>query len=247
MSRHDLLAALHANLAPRTYLEIGVRDGRSLTLSRATTIGVDPAFEVTSPVACDLRLVKATSDEFFAAADAREHFAGLPVDLAFIDGLHHAEFAYRDFFNTEAWCGPASVIVLDDVMPRTADEASRAGGDGVQAGDVFKAVEIIRERRPDLTVIPVNTRRTGMLVVLGVDPTSTVLRDRYDEVVARLESDDPQSVPDHVLRRTGAVDAAALAASPIWARLLELRDRGADRADVAAAIAEIGGPVTPRS
>ncbi|MEJ7719274.1 MAG: hypothetical protein WKF58_01960 [Ilumatobacteraceae bacterium] len=61
-----VLAALHRKLAPRTYLEIGVSDGRSLTLSRARSIGVDPAFKVTAPVCCDLELVRATSDEFFA-------------------------------------------------------------------------------------------------------------------------------------------------------------------------------------
>jgi len=99
MSRHQFLRALHRKLAPRTYLEIGVSDGRSLTLSRARSIGVDPAFKVTAPVCCDLELVRATSDEFFAERPTL--FDGAVVDLAFIDGLHVAEFAFRDFINVE--------------------------------------------------------------------------------------------------------------------------------------------------
>src|SRR5680860_1467966 len=101
LSRHAFLSALHQHLQPRTYLEIGVSDGRSLALSRVPSIGVDPAFKVTAPIACDVRLVRATSDEFFDSSDPAAHFGGTPIDLAFIDGLHLAEFAYRDFMNVE--------------------------------------------------------------------------------------------------------------------------------------------------
>jgi len=38
--RHELLKSLHELLDPRSYLEIGVSTGRSLTLSRTRTIGV---------------------------------------------------------------------------------------------------------------------------------------------------------------------------------------------------------------
>ena len=37
-----------------------------------------------------------TSDEFFARNDVGAELGGLPVDLAFIDGMHHFEFALRD-------------------------------------------------------------------------------------------------------------------------------------------------------
>ncbi|MDQ3176818.1 MAG: class I SAM-dependent methyltransferase [Actinomycetota bacterium] len=242
-SRHELLAGLHAALAPRTYLEIGVSDGRSLAISSTRSIGVDPAFKVTAPIACDLRLVRATSDDFFALPDAIEHFGGTPVDLAFIDGLHLAEFAYRDFINVERLCGPTSVIVLDDMLPRSTAEAARVQCRGAWAGDVFKAVEVIRSRRSDLAVIPVNTRPTGVVVVIGVDPLSTALADCYDDVLPALTAGDPQTVPDHVLSRTGAADPAALAASPVWAELRALRDGaggGPDRHAVAATIAGAG-------
>ena len=42
MFRHELLKHLHALVQPRNYLEIGVRKGASLALSRARTIAIDP-------------------------------------------------------------------------------------------------------------------------------------------------------------------------------------------------------------
>ncbi len=75
MRRHAFLRGLHEVLRPRTYFEIGVRDGMSLTHSRAVSVAVDPAFAIDREIRCDVHLVRTTSDEFFA----REHpFAHLP-------------------------------------------------------------------------------------------------------------------------------------------------------------------------
>ena len=125
MTRHDLLRGLHEGLAPRTYLEIGVNEGASLSLSRTKSIGVDPDFRVRHPLSCDLDLVKAKSDEFFTRPDALAHFDGVPVDLAFIDGMHLSEFAVRDFINVERHLAPAGVAVFDDILPRNVLEAAR--------------------------------------------------------------------------------------------------------------------------
>ncbi len=237
MSRHQFLRALHRKLAPRTYLEIGVSDGRSLTLSRARSIGVDPAFKVTAPVCCDLELVRATSDEFFAERPTL--FDGAVVDLAFIDGLHVAEFAFRDFINVERRCAATSVIVLDDMLPRSSAEAARVQCRGAWAGDVFKVAELLRQHRPDLTVVPVNTLPTGVVVVVGLDPASRVLSDRYDSLLDELQAGDPQVVPDHVLSRVDAADARSLAGSGLWSALRTLReseegDDGGDQREAAA-------------
>ena len=232
---HKFLGGLHKSFAPRTYLEIGVRKGASLALSSARSIGVDPAYQITAPIRGVVELVRTTSDDFFARPDPIAFFDGQPVDLALIDGLHLAEFAFRDFANAERLCGPASVIVLDDMLPRTRAEAGRTRCPGPWAGDVYKVASILRERRPDLTVIPVNTRPTGVVVVIGLDPESTVLLDSFPELRSELESPDPQRVPADVFARTGAADPVELLASPLWQRLQELRG-DADRTAVAGAI-----------
>jgi predicted O-methyltransferase YrrM len=226
MTRHDLLRGLHEVLSPRTYLEIGVNAGSSLTLSRAKSIGIDPEFTVRHPLHCDLALVKAKSDEFFTRPDALAHFDGVPVDLAFIDGMHLSEFAFRDFINVERHLAPAGVTVFDDTLPRNALEAARVRRTGAWAGDVYKAVEIIARRRPDLLVVLINTWPTGTAIVVGGDPASNVLQDAYPSEVPYLQAPDPQSPPQAYMSRTAAVDPADLLASGAWPLLVAARESG---------------------
>ena len=229
-SRHELLRSLHAALQPRTYLEIGVFTGSSLGLSRTRSIGVDPAYSITKEIACEVQLCRTTSDEFFARSNALAFFEGVPIDLAFIDGMHLAEFALRDFINVEKHMSPAGVVLIDDMLPRNSLEAARDRRTAEWAGDVFKVADILRHYRPDLTVIPVNTSPTGTVIVLGLDPSSRVLDDDYDAALAICLAPDPQVVPDETLKRTHAADPVTLMASPAWARLVALRKKTVNRA-----------------
>jgi len=232
--RHELLQGLHELVQPRTYLEIGVQTGRSLRYSRACSIGVDPAFHLVNEVLCDLHLVRATSDEFFARRHPLAHFPFPAADLAFIDGMHLAEYALRDLINVEKYTLPTSVIVLDDMLPRHVDEAGRgregARVRGAWAGDVYKVVTTLRELRPDLVCLEVDTQPTGTVVILLPDAGSTVLASAYDQLVAEYVVPDPQQVPDEVIRRTRAIGAQELLDSPIWPQLRRLREQGHDSA-----------------
>jgi hypothetical protein len=243
MIRHELLTGLHKSYAPRTYLEIGVNDGRGLARSHTRTIGVDPEFKVTAELACDLQLAKATSDDFFARPDPIGWFPEGVIDFAFIDGLHVFEFALRDFINTERLCGPASVIVFDDMLPRSVAEAARDRHTSEWAGDVYKVALVLARYRPDLVVVPIDTEPTGLLLVIGLDPTSTVLTDHYDEILAEWAVDDPQAVPHEVMHRTTAADPAALLAAPVWGDLAAARTTGGTPESVAA-LAELRGTAT---
>ena len=249
MERHEFLAELHARYRPRNYLEIGVNDGRSLRLSRVPSIAIDPAFRITEPLRCDLHLVRATSDAFFAGRDPIAHLrsgrnpvrnlrrgrapfaryvGGTVVDLAFIDGMHLFENALRDFMNVELLSGPASVIVLDDMLPRSVDEAARDRHTRAWTGDVYKLMEVLARHRPDLVLLPMNTEPTGVLVVLRADPANRVLRDAYEGLLAEWGTPDPQDVPAHVLERRGVIEPDRFLASPILDALVAAR-RGAQR------------------
>lgn len=229
-SRHQLLIGLHQQLRPRTYLEIGVFTGSSLGLSRTRSIGVDPAYTITKEIECEVQLHRTTSDEFFSRPEPVAFFHGVPIDLAFIDGMHLAEFALRDFMNVEKQMSPAGVVLIDDMLPRNSLEAARDRRTAAWAGDVFKVADILRTYRPDLTVIPVNTSPTGTVIVLGLDPASRVLDDNYDAALAACLAPDPQIVPEATLRRTDAVDPVRLMESPVWAKLVDLRKTTVDRA-----------------
>jgi hypothetical protein len=245
VQRHELLKRLHELLEPRTYLEIGVSTGASMSRSRARSIGVDPAFHVKRELLCDLHLVRATSDEFFAREHPLAHFDEPLIDLAFIDGMHLAEYALRDFINTERFTHAASVIVIDDMLPRNVPEAdrdrSRPRADNAWAGDVYKILEPLRDR-PDLVCLEVDTEPTGTVVVLLPDASSTTLLSAYDDLVEAFVTADPQPVPDEILTRSRAIAPEALLAAPIWSDFRRLReaDDSQARPEVAAALAGAG-------
>jgi hypothetical protein len=244
LHRHDFLRNLHHVYKPRNYLEIGVNDGRSLALSRVPTVAIDPAFKVVTSLSCDVHLVKATSDAFFARKDPLLHLrtgrnpfralarrdplhllGGDPkLELSFIDGMHIFEFALRDFMNVERHSHWSSVIVLDDMLPRNVDEAARDRHTGAWTGDVFKVATVLRRFRPDLVVVEVDTAPTGQVLIFGADPESSVLKSKYDSILAEYVVDDPQDVPEEVLSRKTAVSPEALLGADFWPSLIRARN-----------------------
>jgi len=183
-----MLERVHAHLKPRTYLEIGVSRGKSISLAGPGTraIGVDPAPRVAFPLGANVGIVAQTSDEFFAGRDVRAEFGGLPVDLAFIDGMHHFEFALRDFMNIEALCAPSSTILVHDVYPIDERTAARERATEFWSGDIWRLVLLLRKHRPDLVVRTVAAAPTGLAVVRNLDPESTYIRRRLDALVAEF-------------------------------------------------------------
>lgn len=234
MRRHDLLRELHSLLNPRAYFEIGVREGRSLALSRTRSVAVDPFFLLDCELRCDVHLVRTSSDEFFARKHPFAHLDEPVVDLAFVDGMHLSEYALRDVLNTERFTHPGSVIVIDDMLPRSVDEAGRerrgTAERGAWAGDVYKVVPALRRHRPDLVVLEVDTFPTGTVVILVPDARSRVMQRAYDDLVEQFVVADPQVVPEETLGRTRAVDPRRLLDSGVWSDLVALRGMDHDEA-----------------
>jgi Methyltransferase domain len=185
----DVLARLHERLRPRNYFEIGVETGATLAFAKSSTrvVGVDPDAsklrrELLPPQA---RVFHETSDEFFSKTPRAEVLEHGWIDLAFVDGMHLFEYALRDFVNVEAWCAPGSTVVLHDCVPLLPIFASRERHTKFWVGDVWKVVSILRERRPELRIKIIATAPSGLCVVRGLDPTSTVLREQMSEIVAQ--------------------------------------------------------------
>lgn len=223
----DFLAALHERLAPRTYFEIGVAEGHSLAVSRCRSIGVDPAFCVTEEVSGPVTLVRSTSDEYFEALakGRRRPFGRVPIDFAFIDGLHHFEQALRDFIGIERYSGPGTIVAFDDIFPRSIEEAARECQGFPWTGDVFRIPFALAALRPDLALVRVDTEPTGTLLVAHLDPTSRDLTDHLDDIVRNYVEPDPQPVPASVLRRKGAVKPARALSLPLWDEIVARRRR----------------------
>ena len=251
MTRHQFLAALHRLTRPRTYLEIGIQKGHSIALSRVPSIGIDPEFQVEAELQADVHLARTTSDEFFTRKDPLAHLALRVVDLAFIDGMHLSEYVVRDYLAVERFTLPTSVVVFDDMLPRTIEEAARRRNTKAWTGDVYKALEALRRYRPDVTVIEVATEGSGVAVALFPDARREGVLEGYDEWLASALKDDPQDVPPEVLERRGAVDPEWLLSFPGWAQLPELRRRrqspDAAQASTRAAFADLLGQLPRRS
>lgn len=258
MHRHDFLRRLHQVYRPRNYLEIGVNDGRSLALSRVPSVAVDPAFKVVKEISADVHIVRATSDDFFRRQDPLIHlrpgrnpfralarkdplswFGDPRLELSFIDGMHIFEFALRDFMNVERHSRWSSVIVLDDMLPRSVDEAARDRHTDAWTGDVYKVATVLRRLRRDLVVVEVDTEPTGVVLVFGADPGSTVLRDRYDALLKEFAVPDPQDVPEELLFRKNAVQPDVLLRAPLWKQLVRARNLNRPRSAFAAVRGQI--------
>jgi predicted O-methyltransferase YrrM len=187
-------------LKPEVYLEVGVQFGTSLLLAIGsnTAIGIDPNPLITDDdlsvlMGDNQRIIKATSNEAFGPTMAIEY---PPIDLAFIDGLHHAEQALKDFIHIARRLAPAGVIVFDDVLPRNQGEAARRQCPGDWTGDVWRIAAKINAM-PGVSSIYVNTEPTGVLVVTSVTKEAITVLSRQVPHFTRMfqeEIDVPQSI-----------------------------------------------------
>jgi hypothetical protein len=201
-----VLDRLHKILKPKTYFEIGTLYGATLALSRCASIAVDPKFDLKIPALLDkteLHFYQQTSDDFFGSNSPSSIF-GRPIDFAFLDGMHLFEYLLRDFLHTEAHCKNNSIICMHDCMPTDSYVGRRDGNDRKWmetsshpewwAGDVWKTAAILLRFRPDLKIYAFNAPPTGLLAITNLNPSSTVLSDRYFNL---LEQYRELSLSDH--------------------------------------------------
>jgi len=181
----EVITTIHAQLRPRTYLEIGVDTGQSIALARPETraIGIDPEPRVAAPLGPHVAIRATTSDAYFEHHDVWGDLRGMPIDLSFIDGMHQFEFALRDFINVEKYCSARSTILIHDCYPLTRLTAERERQTEFWSGDIWRLILILRKYRPDLSVHVIAAPPTGLGMVRNLDPSSTVLAEKYADIV----------------------------------------------------------------
>ncbi len=184
------LQLFHGWLKPARYIEIGLGHGRSLALAgpETTAIGIDPyqGFWDKLDYVCPhgpATLFPLASDDFFGKYDLREVMAQDTFDLGFIDGLHLFEQALKDFINLERYARKESVILIHDCLPIAPIVAERDRCTGFWTGDVWRIIPCLKTFRPDLKIMTIPTKPSGLGVVTNLDSASTVLSDNYDDIV----------------------------------------------------------------
>ena len=96
------------------------------------------------------------------------------MDLAFIDGLRMFRvLAARLTINVRKLAHPGSVVVFDDMLPRTNEEAARERLTTSWARRRLQRSRSPSKRyRPDLVIPCLSTpARPDLLLVVGLDPT----------------------------------------------------------------------------
>jgi len=194
---HEVLAFLSKARAVERYVEIGVCGGKTFAnISCDVAVGIDPHYLLNSNILLNKKrafLFQMTSDVFFRSEDLVKHLNG-PPDFAFLDGMHKFEYLLRDFINIERLCEQHSLVAIHDCLPlneimtnRDQDLAQELGAGTAYekwwTGDVWKLIPILQKFRPDLRLIAVDAPPTGLLLITGLDPSSTVLQDRYLEIL----------------------------------------------------------------
>jgi len=100
--------------------------------------------------------------------------------------------------HVERHCRPNSILVLHDCLPtdvgmtRRERPWSAAAGPTrsplAWTGDVWKVLAILRALRPALRILALDAAPTGLVLVTGLDPASTVLQERYFDIVEEYQA-----------------------------------------------------------
>jgi len=187
----EVLDRFEALTSPDWYLEVGSRNGSSLTTRKCSFIAIDPVFAPRFPIlgpGRQMHFMQMESDTFFTSGFLAR--TGISPDFAFIDGMHQFEFALRDFINCEAAMRRDGHIFLHDVAPfnhtMTTRDPAYMGEGRPWTGDVWKVIAILREFRPDLSARIITAHSTGLGCVSNLDPTNSTLLSNYDAILARF-------------------------------------------------------------
>jgi len=133
----------------KTYLEIGVASGTTLTAIKAgMVIGVDPvppSPQIKNILSENVQYFQTISDEFFLNHVKIIEDHGL--DIAYIDGLHSYQQSLRDVENCLHYLKRPGIIFMHDCNPRNLGLTS-AGC----SGEAWKTIVHLRATRPDLRV-----------------------------------------------------------------------------------------------
>lgn len=187
-----VLSRIHDYLMPESYVEIGVAAGRSLSLVKPETraVGIDPNPRIDSSVKTHAKIFKSTSDDFFQSHNLLDELDASRLALAFIDGLHYFEQALKDFINVERYTDDKTVVLIHDCLPITQHSAARERCTSCWCGDVWKIIPCLMKYRPDLTIHVIPAHPSGIGIVTGLNPGSTLLAEKFNRILAEYQGYD---------------------------------------------------------
>jgi hypothetical protein len=155
MNRADIINYLIAKRNYKSYLEIGVDNGKNYQqIVCENKYCVDPYFlnnsddvkkEEDIPSFVTWRM---TSDEMFDTIKKSVKF-----DIIFIDGLHTEEQVGKDIINSLKHLNVGGCIVVHDCLPPNENAQIVPRIQGLWCGDVWKAITMLKEQNIQFNVV----------------------------------------------------------------------------------------------
>lgn len=202
--RRTLLPYLAKKLKAKSYLEIGVKGGKTfMPIKVRRKYAVDPEFKIkndfkrqqifTYPFNYFAKYFECTSNDFFKS-NAPNVLKKDSLDIAFIDGLHTYEQTYKDIENTLPYIKNNGLIVVHDCSPLSASAAYPAnsiqhvkeinppGFDGLWSGDVWKVIPRLKLSHPELFLFVIDND-SG----IGIISKSNVFIDDFTPSVDKID------------------------------------------------------------
>jgi len=181
----EVISRFHAHLEPKTYVEIGIKTGKTLANAKPPTIaiGIDPKPIINVEFEAETKIYPVPSDDFFDNYNLAEEIGHPTVDFAFLDGLHLFEQTLKDFMNVEKFSTPSTVVVAHDCLPLNMFTAARERQSRFWSGDSWKIIPCLKQYRPDLNLSVISAPPTGLGMITNLDSSSTVLHDNWQAIL----------------------------------------------------------------
>lgn len=185
MSTPEYLLRVLNWIQPKNYVEFNTTDGKLFSHLQCPCIGIGEHYEIKSSIKIPLKLFRCKTSQFFEKYKLYELLENFPLSCCFIDHAHHFEDVLKNFIELEKASTNQTIIALDNVLPRSCEEASRVRVIDRWMGDVWKIVLVLREYRPDLKIVVIDDRGTGLILITNLDSQSTTLQDRFNEILEK--------------------------------------------------------------
>jgi hypothetical protein len=141
----------------KSYLELGVDDGKNITsvanFTKSKCFGVD----VMAPDNIDdFTFYKMTTDEFFESNTQT-------FDVIFVDACHNIDFVIRDLENSIKVLNKNGIILLHDIDPISIDFIDNEGLN--YSSNAYEIVDYIYVNRKDLNISILPVDEAGIAIV----------------------------------------------------------------------------------
>jgi hypothetical protein len=161
MKRFDIINYLIEKNNYMSFLEIGTQEHINISnikIEKKVSVDPDPCVYADHIMSSDL-FFELNNDKF---------------DIIFVDGLHHADFSYRDIINSLKILNPGGCVVVHDVIPTSYEsqliplEKTLSTGNGIWEGDVWKSWIKLRTEKNNLNMEVVDTDH-GCGIIYPID------------------------------------------------------------------------------